>query len=174
MSVFHTNSEAVSQLCPWCCLVVHFTALHTCRIVLTTPSSLLHHFWAIRSHFFSNGLCWRFGCFAQVIVCVARAGSSVTTTRSRRVWGWRRWTLRHDVYCSFLKRWHSLNHSDEQGAWFTLSKNFDLIISSQYKRRFFLGSPTNVVHIKHFQCMVLKPPLLSRILNSTCFHNHLL
>ena len=41
---FFTNSE--SQLCLWCCLVVHFDALHThtSLIVLPTLLFLLHHF----------------------------------------------------------------------------------------------------------------------------------
>ena len=59
------------------------------------------------------------------------------TSCSRWVWGWRRWTLKHDVYCSFLKRRQSLGYSYERGRWFTLSKHFDLLISSQYEWRFF-------------------------------------
>ena len=43
MSVFRANS----QLCPLCCLVIHYAASDICRTVLPTFSCLLHHFWTI-------------------------------------------------------------------------------------------------------------------------------
>ena len=61
--------------------------------------------------FLSSSPCLPFGCFIQVIGCIACSGRSAKTSEA---WVWMQWTLTKDnVYCSFLITWHSLDHSDE-------------------------------------------------------------
>ena len=88
-----------------------------------------------------------FGCFTQTVGCVARAGRSAT--KPNGAWVQMPWILtKDDVYCSFLKTWHSLDHLDEQGTWFTSSEHcHPFLNSSKYKRRFLKVTGFSLVHI---------------------------
>ena len=65
--------------------------------------------------------------------------------------------------------WHSLDHLDEQGRWFTSSKHFHLFLNSpQYKWHFLGVTRLNLVHTKHFYCKIGKSPLHTGIFKSMC------
>lgn len=76
------------------------------------------------------------------IACVARGDRSLKGC-SRWAWGWRRWPLKHDIYCPFLKRWQLLNQSDEQGEWPILFKHFHLVLVRNTNRAFW-GLPGSI------------------------------
>ena len=117
--------------------------------------------------FLSSRPCLPFGCFIQVIGCIACVGRSATRSQA---WVWMQWALtKDDLYCSFLITWHSLDHLDEQGRWFTSSEHFHLFLNSpQYKWHFLEVTGLNLVHTKHFYCKIGKSPLHTGIFNSMC------